>query len=55
MLSSVMVESNHDEERFARIENMVETLGREGAARKLVPAKVVPVVAVVAHAPEVPI
>lgn len=49
------VESNHDEERFARIENMVETLGREGAARKLVPAKVVPVVAVVAHAPEVPI
>jgi len=53
MLSSAMVESNHDEERFARIENMVETLGREGAARKLVPAKVVPVVAVV-HAPEVP-
>jgi len=53
MLSSVMVESNHDEERFARIENMVETLGREGAARKLVPAKVVPGVAVV-HAPEVP-
>jgi len=40
MLSSAMVESNHDEERFARIENMVETLGREGAARKIVPAKV---------------
>ena len=53
MLSSAMVESNHDEERFARIENMVETLGREGAARKLVPAKVVPVVAVLAHPPEV--
>jgi hypothetical protein len=54
MLSSAMVESNHDEERFARIaEHAVETLGRE-AARLLVPAKVVPVVAV-AHAPEVPI
>ena len=54
MLSSAMVESNHDEERFARIENMVETLRREGAARKLVPAKSVPVVTVAAPAPEVP-
>jgi len=47
-----MVESNLDEERCARIENMVETLRRESAARKVVPSKFVTVVAVVAHAPE---
>ena len=53
MLSSAMVESNLDEERLARIENIVETLKRESAARKVVPAKFVAVVAVVAHVPEV--
>jgi predicted Zn-ribbon and HTH transcriptional regulator len=53
MLLGAMVESNHDEERFARIEHMVETLRREGAAFKIVPAKFVTVVGVVAHAPEV--
>jgi hypothetical protein len=47
-----MVESNLDEERSARIENMVETLRRESAARKIVQSKFVTIVAVVAHAPE---
>lgn len=32
----IMVESNHDEERLARVESMVEALQRETAALKAV-------------------
>ena len=34
MLPGFMVESNHDEERFARVEQMIEALQRESAALK---------------------
>jgi hypothetical protein len=51
--SGTMVESNHDEERLARTEHMVESLQREMAALKAVRRKCTAVVAVVAtHAPE---
>ena len=36
---SRVVESNHDEERIARIERMVEALQRESAALKIVTAR----------------
>jgi hypothetical protein len=39
-----MVESNHDEERLARIEVMVEALRREHEALKAVTAKMIHVV-----------
>lgn len=41
-----MVESNHTEERLARIEHMLETLQRESAATKMITAKLVLAVAV---------
>lgn len=44
-----MVESNHDEERLARIEHMVEHLQREHAVNRIVTAKLVEAVAVVAE------
>jgi hypothetical protein len=44
-----MVESNHDEERLARIEDMVERLQRENAASRIVTARLVEAVAVVAE------
>jgi len=34
MLAVLMVETNNDEERLARIEHMVEALQRESTARK---------------------
>ena len=34
MLAVLMVETNNDEERLARIEQMVEALQRESTARK---------------------
>ena len=40
-----MVESNHDEERLARIEQMIEALQREQVAIRLATAKLVAVVA----------
>jgi hypothetical protein len=43
-----MVESNHDEERLARIEHMVERLPREQAATGILTAKLVAVVSLVA-------
>jgi len=48
-----MVEYNHDEERFARIEKMVETLQRESRALRIVTARLAAVVAVVTHSPSV--
>ena len=39
-----MVESNHGEERLARIEQMLETLQRESAATKVMTAKIIAVV-----------
>jgi len=36
MLRSIMVERNHDEERLARIEHLVEELQRESAAQKII-------------------
>jgi methionine synthase II (cobalamin-independent) len=39
-----MVESNHDEERLARIEAMLEALQRENEALKVVTAKMIQVV-----------
>jgi hypothetical protein len=44
-----MVESNHDEERLARIEDMVERLQRENAASRIVTARLVEAVAAVAE------
>jgi hypothetical protein len=44
-----MVESNHDEERFARVEHMVEALQRESAALKVAVARLA--AAVLAPAP----
>ena len=44
-----MVESNHDEERLARIEHMVERLQREHAASRIVTARLAEAVAVVAE------
>jgi len=41
-----VVESNHDEERIARIERMVEALQRESAALKIVTARLVSAVEV---------
>jgi hypothetical protein len=38
-----MVESNHDEERLARIEHMLESLQRESAAFKLVASELIAV------------
>ena len=40
-----MVESNHDEERLSRIEDMVERLRRENAANRIVTAKLAATVA----------
>jgi len=40
-----MVESNHDEERIARIEQMIETLQREQTAIRVATANLVAVVA----------
>jgi hypothetical protein len=48
-----MVESNHDEERLARIEHMVEDLQRESDALKVVTAKLL--VAVTLRTPAVPV
>jgi hypothetical protein len=36
-----MVESNHDEERLARIEHMLESLQGEAAAFKIVASKLI--------------
>lgn len=47
-----MVESNCDEERLARIEQMLEAVQREQAAAKVITAKLVLAVAVLA--PKVP-
>jgi hypothetical protein len=44
-----MVESNHDDERLARIEDMVERLQREQAASRIVTARLVEAVAVAAE------
>jgi hypothetical protein len=52
MLPSSMVESNHEEERLARIEQMIETLQRESAALKVAIGTLATVVEVCAHAPE---
>ena len=41
-----MVESNHTEERLARIEQMLEVLQRESAAAKAITAKLVIAIAV---------
>jgi hypothetical protein len=41
-----MVESNHDEERMARVEHMIENLQRQTAALKVVTSKLVVAVAV---------
>jgi Flp pilus assembly CpaF family ATPase len=46
-----MVESNNEEERFARIEQMIEQLQREAAANKLVTGKLV--IAVAALTPKI--
>jgi hypothetical protein len=43
-----MVERNNDEERLARIEQMVERLQREQSASKIITAKLVAAVAVIA-------
>lgn len=40
-----MVESNHDEERLARIEQMIERLQRESAINKVLTGKLVVAVA----------
>jgi hypothetical protein len=40
-----MVESNHDEERMARIEHMIEGLQRKSAALEVLSAKLVVAVA----------
>ena len=45
-----MVESNHDEERLARIEQMIEALQREQVAIRVATAKLVAVVATFAGA-----
>ena len=50
----LMVESNHDEERFARVEHMIEALQRESAALKVLTAKLVLAVAVPTRAPVKP-
>jgi hypothetical protein len=47
-----MVESNHEEERLARIEHMIETLQRESAALRVALGTLATVVEVCAHAPE---
>lgn len=47
----VMVESNHDEERLARIEHMVEGLQRESVALQLVTAKIARAVAALTPLP----
>jgi len=44
-LRSGMVESNHDEERLARIEQMIEALQREQVAIRVATTKLVAVVA----------
>jgi hypothetical protein len=43
-----MVEQNHDEERLARIERMLESVQREQATAKVITAKLVLAVAVLA-------
>ena len=48
-----MVESNHDEERLARVEQMIEALQRESAALKVVTAELVIAVAVLTPGPPV--
>jgi len=45
-----MVESNHDEERLARVEQMIEALQRDSAALKVVTGKLVVAVAAVTPA-----
>jgi hypothetical protein len=50
MLRSAVVKRNNDEERFARIEQMVESLRREAAGQKLETAKLVMTVAGLAPA-----
>jgi hypothetical protein len=47
----VMVESNHDEERLARAEQMIEALQRESAALQLVTAKIARSVAALSPLP----
>ena len=51
---SVMVESNHDEERLARIEHMVEGLQREQVANKIITTRLIAAVAVVAESAQAP-
>ena len=46
MLGPSMVESNHDEERLARIEHLVEELQRESAAQKIITTKLLEAAAV---------
>ena len=46
MLTATMVETNHDEERLARIERMIEALQRESETMKTVTAKIIDVVQV---------
>jgi hypothetical protein len=46
MLTAIMVETAHDEERLARIEQMIEALQRESGTMKTVTAKIIDVVQV---------
>jgi hypothetical protein len=46
MLTAIMVETNHDEERLARIEQMIETLQRESGTMKTVTGKIIDIVQV---------
>jgi hypothetical protein len=55
MLDPSMVESNHAEERIARVEHMVERLQRESAALKGITAKLVVAVAVLTPKPAKPL
>jgi hypothetical protein len=49
-----MVESNHNEERLARVERMIEALQRQSAVLKVVTAKLVVAVAVLTPSPSKP-
>jgi hypothetical protein len=50
-----MVESNHAEERIARVERMIESLQRESVALKVITAKLVVAVDVLASVPAKPL
>jgi hypothetical protein len=46
MLTAIMVETNLNEERLARIEQMIETLQRESGTMKTVTGKIIDIVQV---------